>query len=249
MSLTLTEVLESPTTEIQVLNDGKRGGTYIQFKCHQVHIPRLPKKDWKCVWSSIENVMEHNHVLYDSFTDMEWGSDSEFMPSPDYKIIRLIFREKPFVFLRDILKCTVENVLSYNPYIYMMSVSSQIQFENQKFYSPDGARKAKSSDEVRRMFAQELAEVLYSRHVLWDNNCLIKKHLVSTFPAVRSVAKKFDLIGFYYQKIGDVVEFDKLPWDKMSLKATDFASIAFDELPKKQQNARSFEVLTERFQT
>ncbi len=248
MSLTLKEVIESSTTTIQELNTGKRGGTYLQMKCHKVHVPRLPKKDWNCVWNSIEGIVEYRPALYDSFTDEECYSYGELHAS-NHKIIRLIFREKPFVFLRDVLKCTVKNVVSYDPFIYMMTVCPQVEFGTQTFYDTNAKYKAKPSDEVRRMFAKELAEVLHSRHILWDNSRLIEKHLRSAFPAVKNVAEKFNLVDFYYQKIGDIVEFDKLPWENMSIKATDFASIAFADLPKKQQSARSFEVLTERFQT
>ncbi|XLQ19589.1 MAG: hypothetical protein ACKUBY_03285 [Candidatus Moraniibacteriota bacterium] len=248
MSMTLKEVLQSPTTEIQRLNDSNRGGTYLQIKCHKVHIPRSCKKEWGCVWFTIQEALEYNHVPYDSFTDQVCGEHGALEVSSDYQIIRMIFRERPFWFLHDILCCVIDDITAYNHNLYFMRTVPRVSFCGYTFDEYDLAHKAEPSEKVRRIFAQVLAEDYLSGAVLRNNRCLIEKCLHSGNPAVASVVKKFDLTEFYYQKIGDTVDFDRLPWDTMQLKATYFASIAFDALPKKQQNVQSFKILTERFQ-
>lgn len=205
---TLRKALENG--KYLVINERRSGGTYVRFLVDVKFISREIKKEWGAAWFRL-------HLVNDG-----------------RRTVELIFSESSFRFLTEILGCDSEKKLTHS--MRRVFFFREVEFLGRKFKSE--AQKAEPSDEVRRYFANILAEGSYagSQNILDKNRRYLVWCQYEANSGLAGAASRFKLADFYYEKIGNATSLEEIPWENMKLSQVDI--IVADAYSKASDESR-----------
>lgn len=244
MTISLKDVLNTKGTNVETINKANKGGTYLCIICHKVQIPTSIKRDWGCVWYKTSDIWD-NMIGYDHFSDEEIYDKNE-----SQRKIEMIFKEDIATFFHSVLKSQLEEQeLRYDIRSHKVLAYRKFTCGEATFVDYTDSVSVKSIEKARELLVHALLIVEGGHHpILRANRTLLNKCLYSDDNLVKKTAANFSLNVFYRERVGNVIELDKIEFEKLNLTTGHLADAAIDSFPPIKQTMDNWRALAERFE-
>jgi hypothetical protein len=243
MCVSLRDVLTTKETRVETINTTNKGGTYICIICHKVQIPASLKRSWGCVWHKISDVY-NNMIGYDHFSDEEIYEKND-----SQRKVEMIFKENIDTFFRSVLKSqSEEQDLRYDITRHKVCAYRKFTCGKAVFIDYTNPVAVKSIEKAREVLVHALLTVESYHPILRANRALLAKCLYSDDYLVKKTAAHFRLRNFYMERIRNVIELNKIDFEKLNLTPGHLADTALDSFSLSEQTMNNWRALAERFE-